>query len=560
MADLQALVQAALEAGDRSDHAGIDLAAPPALEAAAAAARDDLRCEVLGAWSQSACRRNDFALAARLAADAREIGLRSAQAPARAQGLVAWGRVLWQSGELDDALEALLQALPEATAAGNARLQVHASNLLGLVHADLGHLDTSLGHHRQALEAAERSGVADLELIACTNLAGRWLALGKRHEAAGDGAAAARAWQQVVALHPRTEALVRQHRLEHGWAHFLASHATALLRLGRTEEGLRTFEAQRVLADTYPDRSSVPYAALHLARHHHRQGEHAAAMAVLAEGLAEAARLGAKMRLADLHLLASEVAEAQRDFEQALAHHKRFHAWREECAVERAAMKSTLLTVRLQTEQALREAQAQRARALQLAEANQSLQVHAQTLAREARLDALTGLDNRRSVDLLLPIWHATAREQQRALHAALLDLDHFKSVNDQHGHAVGDAVLRDVGALLRAQCREGDLAARYGGEEFVVVWPGADEAAARRACDRLRAAVLAHDWARLRPGLKVTVSIGLADLAHDATAAAGLERADRALYAAKREGRDRTVIAEPPAAGGAPVPAAQVS
>ena len=68
MADLHALVQAALEAGDRNDHAGIDQAAPPALAAAAAAARDDLRCEVLGAWSQSAYRRNDFPLAARLAA------------------------------------------------------------------------------------------------------------------------------------------------------------------------------------------------------------------------------------------------------------------------------------------------------------------------------------------------------------------------------------------------------------------------------------------------------------------------------------------------------------
>ena len=549
MDDLHALVQAALAAGDRSDHAGIDRAAPPALEAAAAAGRDDLRGEVLGAWSQSAYRRNDFPLAARLAAEAHELGLRSTYPAARAQGLVAWGRVLWSGGELEEALEVLQQALPGAEASGDARLQVHAFNLLGLVQAELGHLEPSLGHHRQALEAAERSGVADLELIALTNLAGRWLALGKRHGAAGDAAAAADAWQQVVALHARTEALVRDHGLEHGWPHFLTSYATALLRLGRIDEGLRAFATHRAITDAHPDRSSVPHAALHLARHHHRQGDLAAAMAVVQEGLAEATRLGAKLRLADLHLLACEVAEAQRDFEPALAHHKRFHAFREACAVERAAQKSTLLAVRLQTEQAQREAQAHRARALQLAEAHQSLLQQTQTLAREARLDALTGLDNRRSVDLLLPIWHATAREQQRALHAAMLDLDHFKAINDRLGHAVGDEVLRIVGALLRAQCREGDLAARYGGEEFVVVWPGADEAAAQRACERLRAAVLAHDWAALRPGLRVTMSIGLADLAQDATAADGLERADQALYTAKREGRDRTVLAAPPAA-----------
>lgn len=550
MADLQALVQQALEAGDRSDHAGIDRAAPAALVAAAAAGRDDLRCEVLGAWSQSAYRRNDFPMAARLAAEARELGLRSTQPAARAEGLVAWARILWSGGELEEALEVLELALPDATAVGRPRLQVHTFNLLGLVHAELGHLDTSLGHHEQALDAAERAGVADLELLACTNLAGRWLAIGKRQEAAGDAAAAAAAWQQVINLHGRTEALVQRHHLVHGWPHFLTSYAAALLRLGRTQEGLQAFAMHRALADPHPDRSSLPHAALHLARHHQRQGDLAAALAEVHDGLAVATRLGAKMRLAELHLLGSEITEAQRDFEQALAHHKRFHAWREQCAVERAAMKSTLLAVRLQTEQALQEAQAQRDRARELAQANQSLQAHAQTLAREARLDALTGLDNRRSVDALLPMWHATAREQRRALHAALLDLDHFKAVNDELGHAVGDEVLRTVGTILRALCREGDLAARYGGEEFVVVWPGADEDSAHGACERLRIAVQAHDWALLRPGLQVTVSIGLADLAQDTTAAAGLERVDRALYAAKRQGRNQTVLS--PAATGA--------
>lgn len=549
MADLHALVQAALEAGDRNDHAGIDQAAPPALAAAAAAARDDLRCEVLGAWSQSAYRRNDFPLAARLAAQAREIGLRSGRPTARAEGLVAWARVLWSGGELEEALAVLELALPDAAGhaapAGlaGARLRVHVHNLLGLVHGELGQLDASLSDHERALTAAERAGVGDLELMVCTNLAGDWLALGKRHAAAGDSAAAAAAWEQVIALHGRTEALVHRHQLAHGWPHILTSYAAALLRLGRVQEGLRAFAMQSALAEAHPERSNLPHAALHLARHHHGQGELAAAMAVLNDGLAVATRQGAKLRLAELHQLASEIAEAQRDFEQALAHYKRFHAWREECAAERAAMKSTLLAVRLQTEQALQEAQAQRARTRELTEANQSLQAHAQTLARQARLDALTGLDNRRSVDALLPMWHATAREQRRALHAALLDLDHFKDINDQLGHAVGDDVLRTVGTILRALCREGDLAARYGGEEFVIVWPGADEDSAHGACERLRIAVQAHDWALLRQGLQVTVSIGLADLAHDTTAAAGLERVDQALYAAKRQGRNQTVL-----------------
>ena len=544
MTDLPAIIQAALDAGDRSDHAGIDRAAPAALAAAADAERDDLRCEVLAAWSQSAYRRNDFPMAARLAAQAREIGLRSGQPAAAAQGLVAWGRTLWSGGELEDALDALEQALPNALAFGTARLQVHNFNLLGLVHADLGHLDTSLGLHQRALVAAESAGVADLQLLACTNLAGRWLALGKRHEAAGDPHAATAAWQQVISLHQRTETLVQRHQLAHGWPHFLTGYAAALLRLGREHDGQRAFAAHRALTEAHPDRSSLPHAALHLARHHQRQGDLDAALAAVHEGLAEATRLGAKQRLAELHGLASDITEAQRDFEQALAHHKHFHTWREECALDRARMKSTLLAVRLQTDQALQEAQTQRAQAQELAAANQNLQAHAQSLAREARIDALTGLDNRRSLDAFLPLWHSTACEQQRALYAALLDLDHFKAINDQWGHAVGDEVLRRVGGLMRAQCREGDLAARFGGEEFVVVWPGATEASALRACERLRATVQAQDWAQLRQGLQVTVSIGLADLALAPSAASGLERADQALYTAKHQGRNRTVLA----------------
>lgn len=523
----------------------MDHLAPQALAATTQIGRDDLRAEVLAAWSQSAYRRSDFSLAARLAAEARELGLQSADPVARAQGLVAWARILWSGGELEEALDVLEQAMPGTQASGNARLQVHGRNLLGLVHAELGQLETSLSYHQEALAAAESSGVADLELIACTNLAGRWLALGKRHESNGEMSAAQAAWEQVIELHDRTRELVQRHDLEHGWPHLLTSYATALLRLGRIDEGLRAFAAHRTLTATYRDRSSLPHAALHLARHHRRQGDLATALADVQEGLAEAKRLGAKARLAELHLLASEIAEEQRDFEQALLHHKRFHAWREECALDRASMKSTLLSVRLQTEQALAEAQAQRARAHELAQANQSLQAHALTLAREARIDSLTGLHNRRSLDALLTAWHASARERGRPLHAALLDLDHFKAINDRLGHAAGDEVLRLLGNILRGQCRETDLAARYGGEEFVVVWPGADRAAALRACERLRVAVQDHDWALLRQGLLVTVSLGVADLAQAESVSAALALVDEALYAAKRRGRNQVVAAQ---------------
>jgi diguanylate cyclase (GGDEF)-like protein len=125
----------------------------------------------------------------------------------------------------------------------------------------------------------------------------------------------------------------------------------------------------------------------------------------------------------------------------------------------------------------------------------------------------------------------------------ALLDVDHFKQINDRHSHAVGDLVLMQLAALIARQCREGDLPARYGGEEFLVRFHriGLDGAAA--ACERLRAAVAAHDWASLAPGLAVTVSIGVVDLGRHGSVAAALAAADELMYRAKRGGRNRVCV-----------------
>ncbi len=514
--DVQAQVSAALDACDRSDHAAIDRFGAEAAAAAAQAGRIDLQCSVLAGWSQSAYRRNDFALATRLAVQALEAGQHSQQPAAHAEGLVAWARVLWSSGELDDALSALEQAMPLTQQHGSPRLQLHAFNLMGLVHADLGQLDESMTYQQAALRAAEASGVGDLQLIARTNLAGRWLQLGKRHAAAGQHSQADVAWKQVMAMYPDTEALVQQYQLQHGLPHFLVSYATTLLRLGRVPEAMAVFERQRTIVDAFPDRSSMPHAALHLANHYRRQGYLVSARKAVQEGLAEAEKLGSKARQADLHLQVSEIAEMQGSFEVALAHHKRFHALREECALERAQMKSMLLAVRLRTEQ----------------------------WARQAHVDALTGLDNRRSLEVQLQRLHTQARTVLTPLHAAMIDVDHFKAINDCLGHAGGDDVLRKMGLLLRAQCREGDIAARYGGEEFVVLLPGSDPSAALRTAERLRLAVQGHEWPALPQGLRVTISVGLADLANEAEVELGLQRADRALYAAKAQGRNRVCVA----------------
>ena len=160
-----------------------------------------------------------------------------------------------------------------------------------------------------------------------------------------------------------------------------------------------------------------------------------------------------------------------------------------------------------------------------------------------AATDALTGLANRRALDDTLKRLIAHAGRTMTPLSLVLMDLDKFKRINDMHGHERGDEVLAAVGALLGKALRASDVAGRSGGEEFLVLLPDTDREGAARAAETVRLAL--HTLAV--PGLEepVTASFGVASYPEDATDAVTLLRAcDRALYAAKRDGRDRVALA----------------
>ncbi len=161
-------------------------------------------------------------------------------------------------------------------------------------------------------------------------------------------------------------------------------------------------------------------------------------------------------------------------------------------------------------------------------------------LSAAALTDALSGLPNRRSFDETLERMLRRRREQDRNFSLLMLDLDKFKAYNDDFGHPAGDEVLRQVGALLRQCLRPGDHAARYGGEEFAVLLGETTEAGGRQVGERIRAAFAENDW----PLRKVSASIGVAQAQREDRAAALIERADAALYEAKRLGRNRVVTA----------------
>jgi len=162
-----------------------------------------------------------------------------------------------------------------------------------------------------------------------------------------------------------------------------------------------------------------------------------------------------------------------------------------------------------------------------------------------ATMDGLTGLYNHRTFQVRLDELLSTSRRYGRQCSFILFDVDHFKSVNDKHGHPVGDEVLRRIGKLLRKLARDSDIPTRYGGEEFGLIMPETDVQGAKATAERIREAVAAEIFQTEQGRLQVTVSLGIATFPACAKEKAALiETADKRLYMAKRKGRNCMVAA----------------
>ncbi len=184
-----------------------------------------------------------------------------------------------------------------------------------------------------------------------------------------------------------------------------------------------------------------------------------------------------------------------------------------------------------------------------LSEATQRIEALRDSLddaRRASETDGLTGLPNRRAFDLGLEIEIDRAREEDTPLTLLVADIDHFKNFNDTYGHRVGDEVLKLVGRVLKSLLKGRDTPARYGGEEFCVILPTTDLQGASVVAEHIRKSISAKALKSARTGQcygQVTISIGCAQLRPDDTSETLIERADRGLYLAKRNGRNRVEL-----------------
>lgn len=171
------------------------------------------------------------------------------------------------------------------------------------------------------------------------------------------------------------------------------------------------------------------------------------------------------------------------------------------------------------------------------------LRIESDVFELQAHEDTLTGLPNRRHFDEALAREISYARRSGRPLVLAILDIDHFKRINDHYSHASGDTVLHELGGFLTAAARASDLPARLRGEEFALLLADTTLGQAQALCLRIRARFHArHDWGGV-DGLQAAFSAGVAELRDDDTGASLMQRADHALYEAKRAGRDRICV-----------------
>lgn len=313
--------------------------------------------------------------------------------------------------------------------------------------------------------------------------------------------------------------------------------AEAQVHLGEAEQALLTLTAalQRARAhgfkaQTWAMRCTWAEACLVLGRAREAQAELEDVLSEIGEQQPVATLMRLHHALYRSHAAQGNVARALHSLEQYLALERQRTS-------RQLQAQSRVLVTRLEMEQTRRLVERARDEA-------REHRRRADAWADAALRDPLTGLLNRRGL-----VERVQALAGPKGLLAVVMvDIDHFKLINDNHGHAVGDAVLARIATLLRAHLRPEDVLARFGGEEFTLLLAGLDEVHAVEVCERLRQGVEQDDWARISEGLQVTASVGLSMAEVDPQTLLDLPRllepADAALYRAKHLGRNRVEVA----------------
>ncbi len=461
--------------------------------------------------------------------------------PGAATAFAGVGLCQHRLGAQDDAVASLVRALESARELKLETLEINIHNSLGSTLIAAKRVAEARNYLATGIELAQATENRSL----LTKLLLNQSLLAKQHGdelAATDADAAQDEYQRGLEQVTRALALARELDNPYDEAHCLGQTGTMQRLLRRHGEAADILARTLALGRKLNEPHVQAEALMELGSLGVAEGRIDDAKQHLAEAIAIARRIAARAVLAEACESLSHVLEQAGDPAGALALYKEFHAVREgELAGSRKhAAHAAQLWVEFQD--ASRSASRYRQKAESLAADRAALAKEAKALIEVSQQDPLTGLLNRRGLDARIDMLMAASDVNDVPLSIALIDVDHFKRINDTFSHAVGDAVLRRMAGVIRAHCRQNDLAVRYGGDEFLLVLSGADVEMGALVLQRLKRASDASPWQGEARGLKVTLSIGIATRPKGGPLRAVVAAADRALYEAKGAGRDRIV------------------
>lgn len=483
------------------------------------------------------------------------------------------GLALADGEDYTGALDAYLAALEYSQRAGDTLEVAKTAGNIGNLYNNLGELDASQRFHEQALagfgEVGHPPGVAG-SLINLGSLAAKRALAAER---AGDAEGARAQNQRLHDLNQQALELFTELGNERGIAYAASNIGLALDRLGDPAAALPFHERALAIRAAVGDLHGQVYSRVTLAGSALAMGQPARASAHLdqAEALL-AGNTAATGLLLEIVRQRVAVAEARGDYREALAQQREVTRLQGEQSAQGHADRVAEIQARFDTDRQAREIellrsageiqklQLQRQRlvlgvvvlaglvlALLAAVTHRRLAVGrnvARELERVAGTDAVTGLANRRAMLERLEEALAQSRRSGQPLTLVMADVDHFKAINDRHGHDAGDAVLVAIGQRLASTLRSQDTLARWGGEEFVLLLPGTSLEAGQAIAERLRSAISAAPFTVAGESVALTITQGVATARPGMGAQSLIKAADQALYEGKRRGRDQVVAA----------------
>ena len=507
------------------------------------------RAEVLAVLAHQYPRVGKLTASARCATEALSLAERLGDDVLLADALTSQSYVYGQLLMGREALESGMRALAAARRADDPVREAWALNRVGVAYSSLENAAQACASTEQALEIAAGADSPEVLFSCHNNLAYFWLRRIEDAQATGNTDAVAEAVASAHLTADQATALARRSGSPFQVAIAVSNLVNALLAGGLLDQALPLLNEFGHLAHDHGYRMLAIEADAQRAIFLRMKGEPLQAARILDALLHAATEPPPKLRRLLVRSL-YETHKACGQYREALGWLEVLGGLDRQIRRDNLVLQTEVILIRDQVEQAqaradsaVADARRERARAVHLENEQQRLREHAMALDRAAHEDVLTGLHNRRHAEFALPLLVEGARMAGQVISVAALDVDHFKKINDGHGHAVGDAVLQQLAQLLRHRLRSADLMARIGGEEFLAVLVGIAPQQAAEICERLRLAVSEHNWAAITPGLVVRVSVGIAGGMAPLQADALLNRADHALYAAKRGGRNRVHV-----------------